>query len=106
MIQEQMDKNGTELEHYIDTIRRTVNEKLADLGYKYCEESVNYLLTGESIVEKNSEARLLEDVKYLLMKVRMLEDMMLELMIEKENAELNRKYPQVDIFGKKVKVKV
>lgn len=101
MLQEQIE----DIEHPMDIVRRTVNEKLADLGYTYSEESANYLLTGESTIEKKSEIRLLEDTKYLLMKVRLLEDTVLDMIMEKENEELNRKFPQIDVFGKRVKVK-
>ena len=101
MLQEQIE----DIEHPMDVIRKTVSKQLEDLGYTYSEESANYLLTGEATIEKKSEIRLLEDTKYLLMKVRLLEDTVLDMIMEKENEELNRKFPQIDVFGKRVKVK-
>lgn len=93
------------IEHYKDTIRKTVEKQLEEQGYTYCNEATKYMLTGESTVDKNSEVRLLEDQKYLLKKIALLEDFAFDLMKEREFAEFDKKYPQTDVFGKKVKRK-
>lgn len=93
-----------EPEHRIETIRRIAIERLEALGYdKYHDVTTKYLLTGEAFAKSSDEKKLISDIIYLQNKIRILEDMVQELMIEIENEELNKKYPQLDIFGDRVK---
>jgi phage shock protein A len=92
-------------EYPMDTIRNEVRKRLEALGHcKYYDESLKYLVAGEAIAKTNSEKRLILDIQYLQTKVKILEDMVLELMVEKENAEANKRLVQMDIFGEKVNI--
>lgn len=81
----------------MEEIKQKVNEELQVAGKVYHDEITKYLLTGEFVVKTDSQKRLILDIQYLLKKVSILEDMLENVIVEKQNIEHNRKSVQTTV---------
>jgi len=68
-----------------------IDKKIVASGRRYHDESTKYLITSEEEFKNSSERKLVADIVYLLTKIRLLEDKMREIIIERENLIYNSK---------------
>ena len=87
----------TQGEFYLNEIKQKVNEELQATGRIYTDEATKYLVAGELTAKTNSEKKLVMDIVYLLTKVKILENMLENVIIEKENLEYNNRFKQTTI---------
>jgi hypothetical protein len=87
----------TQGEYYLNEIKQKVNEELQATGRIYTDEIIRYTITGELSPEDDSRKRLITDIVYLLTKVKILENVLENVLIEKGNLEYNNRFKQSTI---------
>jgi hypothetical protein len=87
---------NTEKRITMDSIRIRTQEQINELGKIYHDEVVKYLITGEAVAKTDSEKKLVNDIKYLLTKVSLLERMYVDDVRELEDT-IDNKFRQTTI---------